>query len=255
MATKSWPERLWLVRHGQSAGNVAQVAADLAGDERVAFLGRDVDVPLSPLGAQQALALGRWFGAAAPDARPDVILSSPYVRALQTAQIARDAGAAHPDTVIGADERLREKEFGILDGLTQAGVVRAFPEQADLRRVLGKFYHRPPGGESWCDVIFRLRAVLDTVSLHHGGRRVIIFAHHVVVLCMRYIIENMNEAEVLAIDASSDVANCAITEYRFDGDAGGDGALVLAHYNITAPMEAGALEVTRANEAMVGARG
>ena len=56
------------------------------------------------------------------------------------------------------DERLREKEFGILDGLTTLGIRNGFPEQADFRKILGKFYHRPPGGESWCDVILRLRS-------------------------------------------------------------------------------------------------
>ena len=99
------------------------------------------------------------------------------------------------------------------------------PEQAAFRKLLGKFYHRPPGGESWVDVIFRLRALLDTVSLHNGGRRVMIVAHQVVVLCLRYIIENMSEDQILAIDREGDVANCAITEYRLDDAQGRDGKL------------------------------
>src|SRR4051794_3320262 len=45
-----WPERLWIVRHGESAGNVARDAAQAAGLARIAVEGRDVDVPLSPLG-------------------------------------------------------------------------------------------------------------------------------------------------------------------------------------------------------------
>ena len=45
-----------------------------------------------------------------------------------------------------------------------------------------------------------------------------IVAHQVVVLCLRYILENLSEAEILAIDKQGDVANCAITEYRFDPD-------------------------------------
>jgi len=42
------------------------------------------------------------------------------------------------------DERFREKEFGILDRLTAVGVEDIFPEQAEFRRLLGKFYHRRP---------------------------------------------------------------------------------------------------------------
>jgi broad specificity phosphatase PhoE len=96
---------------------------------------------------------------------------------------------------------------------------------------------------------------MDTVSLHYGGRRVMIVAHQVVVLCLRYIVENLSEAEILAIDKQGDVANCAITEYRFDPEAGKDGNLVLARYNVTAPMEADATPVTEAPDKMVAARG
>jgi probable phosphoglycerate mutase len=56
---------------------------------------------------------------------------------------------ATPDSKFCIDERLREKEFGILDRLTRAGIEEQFPDQAEFRRLLGKFYHRPPGGESW----------------------------------------------------------------------------------------------------------
>jgi broad specificity phosphatase PhoE len=182
------------------------------------------------------------------------MLASPYVRAVQTAEIFRGAGGCAPDEKICIDERLREKEFGILDGLTRLGIEAAHPEQAEFRLALGKFYHRPPGGESWCDVILRLRSLLDTVSLHYGGRRVMIVAHQVVVLCLRTIIENLGEAEILAIDKQGDVANCAITEYRFDPEAGRDGNLILSRYNVTAPME-GEVPVTSEPDAMVAARG
>jgi broad specificity phosphatase PhoE len=255
MTLSRWPERLWLVRHGESAGNVARDHATANGLERIALPSRDVDVPLSPRGEAQADALGRWFAAGEEDGRPDVILASPYVRAMETARRFRGAGGAHPDEPICCDERLREKEFGILDGLTTSGIVATLPEQAEFRRLLGKFYHRPPGGESWCDVIFRLRSLMDTISLHYAGRRVMIVAHQVVVLCMRYVIENLSEAEILAIDRAGDVANCSITEYRFDPDAGKDGNLVLCRYNATAPVEEANVTVTSAPDPATAARG
>ncbi|RSV35848.1 histidine phosphatase family protein [Sphingomonas sp. ABOLE] len=244
-----WPRRLWLIRHGQSAGNVARDAAHAAGAERIALDQRDVDVPLSPLGERQAIALGRWFAAGEGNGRPAVILCSPYARAHATARLLRDAGGALPDAMLCSDERLREKEFGILDGLTTAGIAAQIPEQAEFRRLLGKFYHRPPGGESWCDVILRLRSLLDTVSLHYAGKPVMIVAHQVVVLCMRYILEGMSEAEILAIDREGDVANCSVTEY-----ACGARGLELVRYNVVTPMEADAA-VTAAPDAMVAARG
>ena len=42
---QNWPERLWLVRHGQSQGNVARDAADEAGAHEIDIQMRDVDVP------------------------------------------------------------------------------------------------------------------------------------------------------------------------------------------------------------------
>jgi broad specificity phosphatase PhoE len=248
-----WPQLLWLVRHGQSAGNVARDEAHAAGLARIPLIGRDVDVPLSALGEAQSAALGRWF--AAFGEQPDVLMSSPYRRARQTAEIFRNVGGCGPETPICVDERLREKEFGILDGLTTPGVAAVYPEQAEFRRVLGKFYHRPPGGESWTDVILRLRSILDTISLHHAERRVMIVAHQVVVLCMRYILEGLDEQRILEIDAAGDVANCSVTEYRLDPAQGAFGRLELRCYNsTTAVAEAGA-PATAAPDRAQAARG
>lgn len=252
---QTWPDRLWIIRHGQSAGNVARDAAHMAGIDRIGISGRDVDVPLSALGEQQSTALGHWFSQNSEDERPDIVICSPYRRALQTARLFRDAGGADRGEVICIDERLREKEFGILDGLTTVGITKTFPDQADFRKMLGKFYHRPPGGESWCDVILRLRSLLDTISLHYAERRVMIFAHQVVVLCLRYIIENLDEAGILAIDRQADVANCSVTEYCFDPNMGKRGNLALVRYNATAPMEQEQAPVTRARDPIVAARG
>jgi broad specificity phosphatase PhoE len=251
-----WPSRLWVVRHGQSAGNVARDAAHAEGMLRIDLDLRDVDVPLSELGERQAQALGHWFADGQGHDRPEVIISSTYLRARDTARLFREAGGADPDEAICVDERLREKEFGILDGLTTAGILANEPQQAEFRRLLGKFYHRPPGGESWCDVIFRLRSLLDTVSLHYHGRRVMIVAHQVVVLCLRYVIENLTEQEILAIDAEGDVANCSVTEYAFDASMGKEGGLKLVRYNVTAPVaQDPAAQVTTAPDAVIGAHG
>ena len=248
-----WPNTLWLVRHGQSAGNVARDKAHAEGLVRIPLTGRDVDVPLSKLGEEQAEALGQWFSRA--DVKPQVLMCSSYRRAQQTAHIFRAAGGCAAGVPICVDERLREKEFGILDGLTTSGVAATYPDQAEFRRILGKFYHRPPGGESWADVILRLRSVLDTVSLHHAGKHVMIIAHQVVVLCMRYILEGLDEHAVLAIDRKGDVANCSVTEYRLEEGDGAAGRLVLHAYNVTAPVEEQGMPATAAPDPVQAVRG
>ncbi len=243
-----WPERLWVMRHGESLGNVARDAAHAAGAHLIDTGGRDVDVPLSPLGERQARSVGHWFSAQAPE----VILCSPYLRARRTAELLRDAAGL--DLTVCVDERLREKEFGILDRMTRAGIQALHPEQAALRAILGKFYHRPPGGESWCDVILRLRSALDTIVLHHAGQRVLVVAHQVVVLCLRYLLEGMDEAAVLAVDGAGDVPNCSVTEYRLEPAAGTHGALVLHRANWVAPLHGEGTPVTAEPERVTGAR-
>src|SRR3546814_12403268 len=81
---------------------------------------------------------------------------SPYRRARQTLAIALGEYAA----VVGVDERIRDRELGVLDRLTTNGVERLYPEEAERRRHLGKYYHRPPGGESWAAAALRLRSSL-----------------------------------------------------------------------------------------------
>jgi 2,3-bisphosphoglycerate-dependent phosphoglycerate mutase len=258
--TRRWPERLWIVRHGESSGNIARDAATAAGIAVIDIAERDVDVPLSPLGHEQSAALGKWFAAMDEKCRPTAVITSTYLRAQQTASYIGEAGGLEPDARFIVDERLREREFGVLDRLTRTGIEQRFPDQAALRAKLGKFYHRPPGGESWCDVILRLRSVLDTVSLHHSrpGSKVLIVAHQVVVLCLRYLIEEMTEQEILAIDAEGEVANCGITEYVLE-DTAVDGAvedhvLRLVRYNFVAPLEEAGAAVTAEPDTPAAAR-
>jgi probable phosphoglycerate mutase len=250
-----WPERLWIVRHGQSAGNVARDAAHAAGLATIDIALRDVDVPLSDLGHRQADALGRWF-AALPDAeKPEVVLASPYVRARQTAKAICEAGGVGTSARRPiVDERLREREFGVFDRLTANGIRQKHPDLAEHRSLLGKFYFRAPGGESWADVILRLRGALDTISLHHADRRVLIVCHQVVVLCLRYILEELDEATVLAIDKEGDVVNCGVCEYAFEPDDARDCVPQLVRYNFAAPLAREAAPVTSAPDAMVATR-
>jgi broad specificity phosphatase PhoE len=250
-----WPERLWIVRHGESAGNVARDAAYASGVAVIAIAHRDVDVPLSPLGERQSEALGAWFADLPEHERPTVMLTSPFLRARETGAIIERAGGTAPDAATIVDERLREKEFGTLDRLTKLGIEQRYPEQAALRARIGKFYYRPPGGESWCDVILRLRSVLDTISLHHsGGSRVLVVAHQVIVLCLRYLLEELTEAEILAIDRAAEVANCGLTSYVRDDGAAVRGRLRLETYNFVAPLRETGTPVTSRPDAPAGAK-
>lgn len=244
-----WPRSLWIVRHGQSAGNVARDAAEAAGLHMIDIADRDIDVPLSALGQEQSRALGHWFGDLPPARRPEVVLCSPYVRARDTARLLMETAGLDAKTVrVRMDERLREKEFGILDRLTVHGIREKYPDLSAQRGHVGKFYFRPPGGESWCDVILRLRSLWEMVAREHSGQRVLVVAHQVTVNCLRYLLENLDEAQVLEMDRRSDVPNCAVTSYEHDPLSDG---MVVDLVNFTAPLREAGAPVTMEPDAVV----
>jgi len=228
------PATLWIVRHGQ--------IGPAAG-------GRDLDLPLSSPGEAQAAALGRWFAAMPAGERPEIALCSPYRRARQTAErIAETGGLAGSDLEVRGDERLRARDRGLLDGLTPAAFQERYPELAELRLRTGEFYFRPPGGESWCDLLLRLRSLLDGLSLHHAGQRVLVVTHDSAVVGIRYLIEGLTEEDLLTLDRCHEVAHCSVTSYRLDPEAGPFGALELERFNFVAPlMDAGAPVTRRAD--------
>jgi broad specificity phosphatase PhoE len=118
---------------------------------------------------------------------------------------------------------------------------------------LGKFYHRPPGGESWADVILRLRSAMNSINLHYSGRRVLIVCHQVVVLCMRYVLEELDEETILRIDKAADVLNCGICAFDFRVEEL-DCAPRLALWNHAAPLEQTGAPVTAEPDHMTGTR-
>lgn len=196
---------LWLTRHGESTANVAATAAERAGLAAIAVEERDADVPLSPTGVEQAQALGAWLAAHGEIASAWV---SPYLRAEQTLALAQ--AEAQTSLVALVDERLRDRELGVLDLLTRRGVELHHPAEAERRRRLGKYYHRPPGGESWADVRLRLRSWLaDAIAAGEGS--VLIVAHDAVVLLLVSLLLAMDEREILAFAAENTVLNASLT--------------------------------------------
>ncbi len=209
------PKLLWLIRHGESTANIVRRRAESEKLLTIDFNEREPDVTLSEAGIRQSVALGRWFKF--QNEKPTVIYSSPYNRASETARIIAE-NAAFESVKIFYDERLRERELGIFDRLTKLGAMEKYAEECAKREELGKFYYRPIGGESWCDVALRVRSFWRDLRESFADEKVLIVTHEVVIRVFRYILENLTEAEILAIDRASDVENCAVTSYHFDAD-------------------------------------
>jgi broad specificity phosphatase PhoE len=215
MRVLAGPTQLVLVRHGESRGNVADRAAREAGALRLDLDVRDADMPLSDLGEEQAEALGRHIAGLPAGERPTTVFSSPYERAAATARVT--AEAAGLGTAVELDERLRERELGAFDGMTGDGIRRLHPQEAGRRRWLGKFYYRPPGGESWADVVQRVRQFMLNLTLDPStSDRIWVFTHQAVILAFRVALEGRTEQEILEIDRREPLPNCSATRYRGD---------------------------------------
>jgi broad specificity phosphatase PhoE len=209
------PDRLVLVRHGESVGNLADAQARERGADRLDLDARDADVELSETGQKQADAVGRWLAKIDDADRPTVVLSSPYRRAAETAR--RAVGDLGLEVIY--DERLRERDLGVFDGMTGHGIRSAYPEEAERRRKLGKFYYQPPSGESWSDVVLRVRTLLSDVREAFDGAHVWLFSHQAVIMSFRYVLEGLTEQKLLELDGSVTLGNASMTRYK-RGDSG-----------------------------------
>jgi broad specificity phosphatase PhoE len=195
---------------------------------------------LSETGQRQADAVGRWLTDLPVGEQPQVIWTSPYRRARETAE--RALAVAEVDLDYRVDERLRDRDMGITDQLTRQGIIAQYPEEAERREWLGKFYYRPPGGESWADVALRVRGVLTDLANTEKQDRVLITGHDVVLLLFCYVAEGLNEKEVLDRARTNGLRNAAICRLRRDEES--TTGWVVTDYNLDSHLREEGIEVT-----------
>jgi probable phosphoglycerate mutase len=135
-----------LVRHGQTASSA-----------RLAYSGRS-DIPLTDLGREQA----RHAAAQLATAGVDAVLTSPLVRARDTAQAIADATGAE----LTVDTRLVEVDYGPFEGLDRAGAREALGAPFDAWRA-DPFGAPVPGMEPLATALDRARAATaDALAAH-----------------------------------------------------------------------------------------
>lgn len=221
---QKWPSTLVLVRHGESERDVKREQAKGKPDIHHYHEGlRDIDVKLTRRGVEQAGHTGKFLAA---QLEFDTIFVSPYTRTAQTAEAILEQLDPKPELVL--DERIREIEFGILDGLTAAGIRNKYPDEWERRKREGNYWYRPPGGESRPDVALRVNSFLNTLTRDYPATRALVVCHSVVVLIFRRLLERWGEQEYLKVNRENDVKNCSVTTYQFDPK---HGRLVLDRYN------------------------
>jgi len=189
---------LFLVRHGQTVWHAENRYAGTT------------DVALDPSGYAQAERLAAWASTAGLAA----IWCSPLSRARETAfPAARAAGLE-----MQVDERLREIDFGQIEGKTMAEAERLFPEE--IRRFKSDPVTYPmPDGEDPHQAALRAVSALRDIALAQPRQRVLVVAHNTLIrltLCSLFSIPLASYRTVFPA-----VRNGALTEIRLQGDNAG----------------------------------
>ena len=152
----SQPTRLYLIRHGQSAGNAE------------GRFGGHGTTPLSKLGIEQAEKTAKVLAKEGIN----VICSSDLLRAVQTAEPL----AKLLDLPIHANEAFRERHVGVLEGLTFDESKSAFPK--DYYALVNRnVHHVITEGESYRQLLRRITAKLNEVIRSHQGERIAVYSH------------------------------------------------------------------------------
>ena len=152
------PTTTLLGRHGATAYSLEKRFSGSGG----------ADLPLAPLGEQQAEALAREIAARGG---VDAIVASPLLRTLQTAERVAQATGAPIDIEPG----IAECSFGEWDGHTFAEVSERWP--VELAAWLASTDVAPPGGESFAECRDRVDRARRDVLTRHAGQRVAVISH------------------------------------------------------------------------------
>ncbi|MBD8682781.1 histidine phosphatase family protein [Pseudomonas sp. CFBP 13719] len=155
--------QLYVVRHGETWANAEH-----------RYLG-SLDPALTERGRQQAATLGRQL----PE-NLHVLVTSPRVRAVQTASILNQRLGLLPEVM----ESFRERDVGVFEGLTQAEAMERYT-QLWACNITRRWDRAPTNGESIVEVVTRVRAGLIELETRYPSKSVLLVAHGFVAKVIR----------------------------------------------------------------------
>lgn len=169
------PTRILAIRHGETAWN------------RETRIQGNTDIVLNDIGQAQA----RRVAEALRDDAVDAVYSSDLLRARQTAE----AICASTGAPLQLEPSLRERAFGIFEGLTWAEIADRFPTESQRWRQRDLSFAAEGGGEALPEFFARCMGAVRQIAKAHPGQTVVIVAHGGVMDCL------YRAATRLALDA------------------------------------------------------
>jgi 2,3-bisphosphoglycerate-dependent phosphoglycerate mutase len=185
------PTRICFIRHGETDWNVAR------------RIQGQIDIPLNDTGRSQALAMA--FNAAHHEF--SAIYSSDLARARDTAiLLAERRGLA-----VKALPQLRERHYGIFQGITASEGAQRYPEAHARYKARDPDYNFE-SGESLHQLVGRVTDAIQHIIRHHSGEMVAAISHAGVL----DIIYRKATGRHLHTPRDFDLPNCALNWFRFD---------------------------------------
>jgi 2,3-bisphosphoglycerate-dependent phosphoglycerate mutase len=185
--------RFIVVRHGETHWNIQQ---------RIQGHG---DSPLTPRGEAQADAIAERLSRE----KFDALIASDLGRAMQTAQRI----AARTGHSVIPDPRLRERNFGIGEGLTYAEIDQRFPGAFSRTQEMDPDY-LVPGGETRRHFHHRVMLAFEALALEHHGKRIAVVAHGGVLAAIYRVVHDIPVAQPHTIP----IANASYNALTFEAD-------------------------------------
>ena len=179
-----------LIRHGETLWN-----------QQGRMQGQQ-DSPLTPTGLNQARQLAKRL----KDVTFCALYSSDLGRAHQTARCIADE-TGHE---VIAERGLRERHFGIFEGLTNAEIEARYPEDHKLFAQRDPQY-RMQGGESAEEFRIRVLDIMSRIAQTHAGDTVVVVSHGLVLDALYRTATGM----ALHVPRGFPLLNCSVNTFRY----------------------------------------
>ncbi len=212
-------EKLTFIRHLDSLQNAYYREDNSAEQQRLKQL-PNREIPLSKLGFENGQKMAPIFAKEYADTNS--IIHSGYKRTMSTWNVL--SSEIPPDQIDEISEffcpLLAERDDGFAYRMKHDAITNHYPFYDSYKEIEGKFFERPPGGESVFDLsVNRAYSLLNLLRDYHFGKRVILITHSGFIRAWRFLIENWSYDQAERSFISEKINNGSITEYiNIDGE-------------------------------------
>jgi 2,3-bisphosphoglycerate-dependent phosphoglycerate mutase len=201
---------LVLGRHGESEANIGLTKS--ADGLYYSNSGSDPQVPLTPVGLEQAEEVARNLARLFTAERRIIrAFHNEYARVEQFADKVIGGLGYHVERQ--CDRRLNKRSYGSFWNLTYKGVRELHPQEWDRFQALGKLVYRPPGGgENYPDLFARVDDFIANEVMPSQENLLVLTSSVVVLSFMRHI-EQLSDEEVVRRYEAQEVPNAHLIVY------------------------------------------